>query len=88
MGKYDGILIDTYEDKNFHSFGSFFPQLCNENCRITWWNNWLNNCETFGYDDVEFESIKVDPPLNDYFNYKEYLLPKYIYNHGTLERIN
>jgi hypothetical protein len=88
MGKYDGILIDTYGDRNFRLFGSFFSKLCNENCHVTWWNHYPNNCETFGYSNTEFEPIKVNPPLNDYFNHKEYLSPKYIYNHAKVERIN
>lgn len=80
MKKYDGILFDTYADDRYRSFGSFFPKLCKKNCHVTWWNNYYTKCINFGYENIQFESVKVDPPQNDYYNHKEYLIPKYIHN--------
>jgi len=79
MKTYDGILFDTHQDSKAPFFGQYIPQLSNPNCHITWWNGRPEKRNWWNLDNVEFDTLQVDPPLNDYFNHKQYFLPKYIY---------
>ena len=82
MGKYDGILFDTFEDTHYMEFfKEIIPKIAKPNCRITWWNNTpkKDNTRFKVKESSEFEIIEVDPPKNTYFNHKQYYMPKYIH---------
>jgi len=77
---YDGIFFDTHEDLNY---GFFFRELIykisKKNTKLTWWNTRPTSYLRNSPQNTEFEIIKVNPPQNDYFNHKEYFMPKYIF---------
>ena len=82
MKTYDGILFDTHNDVHARYFGQLVPKISNPNCLLTWWNNKDEEYNEFRLEGTVFEILEVDPPENNYFNYKQYYMPKYIYNHG------
>lgn len=81
MLKYNGIHMDTYDDKDWDKFPDVLPQITMPGCAVTWWNGYQGP----GYfvnkeiPNTNYEVIDVDPPENDYFNEKRYFLPKCIY---------
>lgn len=82
MGKYDGILFDTYDEVHYHEFFSEVIYLiAKPNCRITWWNNIYkkDNTRFKVKERASFDVIDVNPPKNTYFNNKQYFMPKYIH---------
>lgn len=81
MSKYDGILYDTHLDYNFsYFFKELIYKISKKDTRLTWWNNYHYGHVGSGKPkNTEFEIIDVNPPPNDYFNNKQYFLPKYIF---------
>ena len=77
---YDGILFDTYLDKHVPEFKNLIPTICNDECKVTWWNNLPKDYNEHQLAGVEFEILHVQPPVNDYFNHKTFHMPKYIHN--------
>lgn len=76
--KYDGIFFDTHDDENNgHFFREYIYDISKKGTKLTWWNN--SNTPYFRNqpEGVEYETINVNPPKNDYFNYKKYFMPKY-----------
>lgn len=80
MKKYDGILYDTYRDYKHSEFKKLIPRVANPNCNVTWWNNTPETRCEHKLQTTTFDIIEVDPPQNDYFNHKNYYMPKYTYN--------
>ena len=77
LTKYDGILLDTYGDKNIYKFKDVIASLSKPGCKITWWNNSeKENTNTLDIEDVTYEALSINPPTNDYFNNSIYYLPK------------
>lgn len=78
MGKYDGILFDTFEDTvNATQFPNLLNKICKPGCLVTWWNNLPREYDEFMFSDTQFQTMDVDPPQNTYFNHKTYYMPKY-----------
>ena len=82
MGKYDGILFDTHMDTHASYLPQLLPNICNNGCLLTWWNNLSNEYNEFKLENTSFKILNVNPPKNSYFNHKHYYMPQYIYNHG------
>ena len=78
---YDGIFFDTHLDAKASKLRHLIPKICNDQARVTWWNNVPRKWNEHKLPGVEFEVLHVNPPENDYFNHKEYHMPKYIH-HG------
>ena len=53
--------------------------LAEDGCFVTWWNNSPKEWNEIKLPNVEFEIIDVDPPKNNYFNHKQYFMPKYVH---------
>ena len=78
LNTYDAILQDTYADNNLHNFVSFACSKANTGCKVTWWNyknsdtNWI-----YLFDDynLTLTDVDVDPPVNQYYNEKNYKIP-------------
>lgn len=79
LDKYDGIFFDTYNDNNYLQFGNIAKTLCKPGAHITWWNSVSKQENVYGFEDVTYTKYNVNPPKNDYFNYKEYYLPLKVY---------
>lgn len=80
LGTYDGIFFDTHDDvNNGYFFRELIYNISNKGTRLTWWNN--KNTPYFRNQPVgtEYEILNINPPENDYFNHKEYFMPKYIF---------
>jgi protein-L-isoaspartate O-methyltransferase len=82
-GPYDGIFYDTYGDENTGRLVEFCMSIINKGGRFTAWNPLPY---PFGREEqkipngiVTYDIInlsKLNKPVNDYFNYTEYYLPK------------
>ena len=79
MKKYNGILFDTHMDLHARDFHSIIPKISHPGCLLTWWNNKGEEYNEFRLKGTTFDILNVDPPLNNYFNYKQYYMPKYVY---------
>ena len=82
MSKYDGILFDTHMDAHASYLPQLLPNICNDGCLLTWWNNLPSEYNEFKLENTSFKILNVNPPKNSYFNHKHYYMPQYIYNHG------
>jgi protein-L-isoaspartate O-methyltransferase len=80
LKKYDGIFFDTHLDINTDKFKNLLPQICNDGCKITWWNNSPFEYNELKLPGVEFEILHVNPPKNKYFNHTTFYMPKYIHH--------
>ena len=77
LGTYDGIFIDTYEDENWSKFKEFAIAKSNPSAKITYWNNFADNRNKYGFDDISFEEISVSPEDNMYTKITDtYYMPK------------
>ena len=77
MKLYNGIFYDTHRDAHMSQFGNLLECIARVGCRVSWWNNAPTEHDCFGLSqDVSYEVIKVNPPLNTYFNHREYYMPK------------
>ena len=78
LNTYDAILQDTYADNNLNNFVSFACSKAKPGCKVTWWNyknsdtNWI-----YLFDDynLTLTDVDVDPPVNQYYNEKNYKIP-------------
>ena len=82
--KYDGVMFDTWDEKNAHNFLPNIKLSLNKNGVVTFYNpqdkealKW--NCRKWG--TLTTKKINVNPPknmYNKYFNQKIYYVPKLI----------
>tara|TARA_R100000329_G_scaffold5072_1_gene6673 strand:+ start:360 stop:947 length:588 start_codon:yes stop_codon:yes gene_type:complete len=78
LSTYDAILQDTYADDNLHNFVSFVFNVAKPGCKVTWWNNKNSNTDwSYLFDDynLTLTDVDVDPPVNEYYNEKNYKIP-------------
>jgi len=73
---YDGVFYDTFGDKDSAHFSSSLASLTKPGGVATWWNCMSGSRNFFEIPDVAYQVIEVDPPVNSYFNFKHYSLPK------------
>ena len=77
MKIYNGVFFDTHRDTHVNMFSDLLHDISRVNCRVSWWNNVPNEFDEFDLQgqDVDYEVINVNPPVNDYFNYNKYYMP-------------
>ena len=76
---YDGILYDAHRDPHHYKVKEMVNTLAEDGCLVTWWNNSPKEWNEMKLPNVEFETINVNPPVNNYFNHKKYFMPKYVH---------
>ena len=73
---YDGLFYDTYGDSDMQYFSSSLSSYMKPGGRACWWNSITGSNNYYNIPDVTYEIIDIDPPKNNYFNHKQYYLPK------------
>ena len=76
LSTYDGLFMDTYGDQDMDKFSTVLPSLMKAGGKATWWNSMTGSENYYGISDVTYDVYDVNPPLNSYFNYNQYYLPK------------
>ena len=76
--KYDGMFIDTYNDKNYLKFGDLAPKLAKTGCKFTFWNDMPKRDNQFNLNAV-YDKVYVTPPENKYYNYSIYYVPTVVF---------
>ena len=76
LSTYDGIFYDTYGEDDWSLFASNVASLAKSGAKVTWWNNNPNATTIHNINEVEYETIAINPPSNSYYNSNIYYLPK------------
>jgi len=77
LATYDGIFLDTFADYSLDKFKEFAITKSNPGAKITYWNNFADNRNKHGFDDISFEEISVSPSDNGYTKIIDtYYMPK------------
>mgnify|MGYP003649423919 FL=1 len=76
LSTYDGLFMDTWGDQDMDKFSSSLSSLMKAGGKATWWNSMTGSENYYGISDVTYDVYDVNPPLNSYFNYNQYYLPK------------
>jgi protein-L-isoaspartate O-methyltransferase len=77
FGTYDGIFFDTYADNSLNHLKEFSLSKAKEGAKITYWNNYADTRNKFGFDNISFEEISVIPSSNGYTKIIDtYYMPK------------
>jgi|TARA_R110000764_G_scaffold187781_1_gene273094 predicted O-methyltransferase YrrM len=87
--KYDGIMHDTWQEKNFHHFFAKVQTLLKSKGIVTYYNAEVKeslefDINKFKWCDLSIKEIKVNPPKNmncQYYYRDTYLIPKLVYNY-------
>ena len=77
LTEYDGIFLDTFADDSLDKFKEFAMAKAKSGANITYWNNFADNRNKYGFDDISFEEIPVSPEDNMYTKIVDtYYMPK------------
>ena len=77
LGTYDGIFLDTFADNSLDNFKEFSLSKAKEGSKITYWNNFTDNRNKHGFDNISFEEVSVSPSSNSYTKIIDtYYMPK------------
>ena len=85
--KYDGIMHDTWEEKNWHHFLNKIKNNLNPKGIVTWYNadteeSLKHNCSNLKWGNLTYKTIKVNPPIKkmkyQYYNKNIYYIPKLV----------
>ena len=76
LSTYDGIFYDTFGDQDMNKFSSSLSSLVKEGAKVTWWNNELSETNFYDIPNVTYQTLNINPPVNNYFNSNKYYLPK------------
>ena len=76
LSTYDGLFMDTFGDQDMDKFSTVLPSLMKAGGNATWWNSMIGSENYYGISDVVYDIYEVAPPINNYFNYSQYYLPK------------
>ena len=84
--KYDGIMHDTWMEKNWHYFLHNIKSSLNKNGIVTWYNPDTKdvveyNCNNLKWGTLTIKEINANPPKNmqyKYFSKKIYYVPKLV----------
>ena len=77
LGTYDGIFLDTYSDNSLDKFKEFALSKSKSESKVTYWNNFADNRNKYGFDNISFEEISVSPEDNMYTKIIDtYYMPK------------
>ena len=75
LSTYDGIFYDTFGDQNMNKFSSSLSGLVKEGAKVTWWNNEPSETNFYDIPNVTYQTLDINPPVNNYFNSNKYYLP-------------
>ena len=74
---YDGIFLDTFADNSLDNFKEFATAKAKSGAKVTYWNNFADNRNKYGFDNISFEEISVSPEDNMYTKIIDtYYMPK------------
>ena len=73
---YDGLFYDTFGDDDMQYFSSSLSSLVKSGGVTTWWNILPEENNYYNIPNVTYDQYSVNPPINNYFNYTTYYLPK------------
>jgi predicted O-methyltransferase YrrM len=85
--KYDGIMHDTWEEKNWPCFLPNIESSLNKRGIATWYNAdvpevFKHNCSNLKWGNLTYKTIKVNPPIKkmkyQYYNKNIYYIPKLV----------
>ena len=76
LSTYDGLFMDTFSDQDREKFSESLSLLMKEGGKATWWNSMTGSDNYYDISDVTYDVYDINPPLNSYFNYSQYYLPK------------
>ena len=77
LTEYDGIFLDTFADYSLDKFKEFAIAKSNPGAKITYWNNFADNRNKHGFDDISFEEVSIIPRSNGYTKIIDtYYMPK------------
>ena len=85
--KYDGIMHDTWEEKNWSHFLNKIKNNLNPKGIVTWYNadaeeSLKHNCSNLKWGNLTIKTIKVNPPIKDmkyqYYDRDIYHIPKLV----------
>ena len=77
LTEYDGIFLDTYADNSLANFKEFALSKAKDGAKITYWNNYTDTRNKFGFDNISFEEISVSSDSNGYTKIIDtYYMPK------------
>ena len=77
LGTYDGIFLDTFADNSLDNFKEFALSKAKSGAKVTYWNNFADSRNKYGFDDISFEEISVSPEDNMYTKIIDtYYMPK------------
>jgi spermidine synthase len=88
--KYDGIMHDTWKDKNWHLFLNNIETSLKPKGIVTFFNSDIeetlrHNCNNLKWGTLTTSKMEVNPPTKEmkyqYYGRKEYLLPKLVHNY-------
>ena len=76
LGKFDGILFDTYGDDDMYQFSSSLSSWCKKGTKVTFWNNETQDTNFYNIPNVTYKEIGIKPKSNSYFTgSKTYYMP-------------
>ena len=78
LSTYDGIFLDTFGDDKLSNFKAFITSKGKSSAKITYWNSYAEERNTYSFDTISFEQISVNPDSNLYFNETTYYMPKVV----------
>ena len=77
LGTYDGIFLDTFADNSLDNFKEFALSKAKSGAKVTYWNNFADSRNKYGFDDISFEEVSVSPSNNGYTKIIDtYYMPK------------
>ena len=77
--KYDGILLDTFWEKNWEDYKDFVISKSKSGAKVTYWNCYEKEDNPHSFDKISFEQVAVTPDNNPYTDIKEYYyMPKVV----------
>ena len=59
-----------------NKFSSSLSSLVKEGAKVTWWNNEPSKTNFYNIPNVTYQTLDINPPVNNYFNSNKYYLPK------------
>ena len=76
MMDWEDSIMKASAEQDWSRFATELPSLTKSGTKVTWWNNNPEQSTIHNIENVVYETINVNPPLNSYFNSNKYYLPK------------
>ena len=75
IGKFDGIFMDTFGDRDYPYFSSSLSLLTKSGTKVTFWNNSRTSSNAIT-EDVTYQEVSVTSTANSYWSGSIYYIPK------------